>query len=67
MADGKKFRRKKCPTILSAAKHNPIAYNNMKSNFSPTPNVVFLWKIFFTLIGLLLNLIFEPILSELFN
>ena len=60
MADIKKFRRKKEPTILNITSHNPIAYNNSKSNFSPTANI-FVQKLF-SAYCLLLNLIFGPIL-----
>ena len=36
---GKKAEEKKCPIIFSTARHNPITYNNMKSNYSPTSNL----------------------------
>ena len=50
-----KGRRQKSPKIFSTASHNPIAYSNMKNNFSPTVNTFV--KNFFTLFGLLINLI----------
>ena len=59
MVEWKNGWKKKRPIIFSVVRNNLIAYNNLKSIFSPASNIVV--KKFYILFGILFNLIIEKI------